>query len=291
MQLSPAECWANTILDLSEISGMAHKDPTCRPRIGPGFTLVELLVTITLIVILIAMLAPAMDRAVYEAELAVCATNLRAIAGGVTTYAAGNERRYPARDGRRNLLDWYPFGLASYDSGGRYFDERPSLAKALDINGMLNDPAAGKVDLTTKINPYVYTAYSMWFEWEYGSEAGMYKLGDRWSWGGVDFNVLAGDHDRLDVPPGTSPTGGSLASHPDEQGVLSRFKSEASSVTLARWQNLTALRGDVNLNFGFTDGSVQRYNRVGLEDERMMQVPDRADAGQQQYWWDTVPRQ
>ena len=49
-----------------------------------GFTLVELLVVITIIVILLALLAPALDKAIYQAELAVCGTRVRAIATGCT---------------------------------------------------------------------------------------------------------------------------------------------------------------------------------------------------------------
>src|SRR5207253_2093486 len=49
-----------------------------------GFTLIELLVVVTVIVALLAMLAPALDKAVYQAELAVCAANLRTIASAAT---------------------------------------------------------------------------------------------------------------------------------------------------------------------------------------------------------------
>ena len=37
-----------------------------------AFTLIELLVVVTIIVVLLAMLTPALDKAIYQAELAVC---------------------------------------------------------------------------------------------------------------------------------------------------------------------------------------------------------------------------
>src|ERR1043165_1931025 len=52
-----------------------------------AFTLIELLVVITIIVVLLALLTPALDKAMYQAELAVCGANLRAIANGAIPYA------------------------------------------------------------------------------------------------------------------------------------------------------------------------------------------------------------
>src|SRR5687767_3588676 len=62
-----------------------------------GFTLIELLVVITIIVVLLALLTPALDKAIYMAELAVCGTNEKAIASGAQMYAVANKRRYPYR--------------------------------------------------------------------------------------------------------------------------------------------------------------------------------------------------
>lgn len=38
-----------------------------------AFTLIELLVVITIIVVLLALLVPALDKAIYQAQLSVCA--------------------------------------------------------------------------------------------------------------------------------------------------------------------------------------------------------------------------
>ncbi len=48
-----------------------------------GYTLIELLVVITIIAVMLALLSPAMDRAIYQAELAVCGANLHGIGLGI----------------------------------------------------------------------------------------------------------------------------------------------------------------------------------------------------------------
>ena len=57
-----------------------------------GFTLVELLVSITIIVILLALLSPSLDRAVERAIITQCAANLDAWGTGMGLYALDNRR-------------------------------------------------------------------------------------------------------------------------------------------------------------------------------------------------------
>src|SRR5688572_2452466 len=102
------------------------------PPKSTGFTLVELLVVITIIVILLAMLAPAMDTAIYQAQLAVCATNLKGIAPGVTAYAMNNQRRYPDRRTVQNNL-WV--NLIKDNTAAT--DYRAMVRPYLSVNGNL----------------------------------------------------------------------------------------------------------------------------------------------------------
>src|ERR1051325_11164724 len=62
-----------------------------------GFTLVELMVVVTIIAILLALLSPAMDKAMYQAELAACGAQQRGTATGVPAYALSYARHYPDR--------------------------------------------------------------------------------------------------------------------------------------------------------------------------------------------------
>jgi prepilin-type N-terminal cleavage/methylation domain-containing protein len=69
-----------------------------------GFTLVELLVVISIVVILIALLLPALARAKRLAERIQCASNLHQIGTALHEYANENSGQYPMTD-----MWTYPF--------------------------------------------------------------------------------------------------------------------------------------------------------------------------------------
>lgn len=75
--------------------------PTCLS----GFTLVELLVVVAVIVGLLAMLAPAMNKAMTAAEIAVCGSNNKQIVNACVVYATDNGRRLPGGNFNRNGND------------------------------------------------------------------------------------------------------------------------------------------------------------------------------------------
>src|SRR5687767_13925462 len=62
-----------------------------------GFMLIQLLVVIGIIVILLAILTPALDRAMYSAELAACGSTMKGLALSGLTYAFDHNRVYPSR--------------------------------------------------------------------------------------------------------------------------------------------------------------------------------------------------
>jgi prepilin-type N-terminal cleavage/methylation domain-containing protein/prepilin-type processing-associated H-X9-DG protein len=63
--------------------------PSARIKhIGRGFTLVELLVVVSIIALLVAILLPSLTKARKQAMTVVCLSNIRAMGTGVTTYAA-----------------------------------------------------------------------------------------------------------------------------------------------------------------------------------------------------------
>jgi len=161
-----------------------------------GFTLIELLVVVTIIAVLAALLAPALERAVYQAELAVCGARLKAIGTGVLIYAPDFRRAYP----HRPSMDYKsaanstarPTDLTFPEPGG--FDDRTSLGGYLDVS-LLVCPLVRKVDLSTAVDSYRVTSYARWYGWRWAGERAMARLGDRFTLGSSSFNVLAADAD------------------------------------------------------------------------------------------------
>ena len=279
-------------------------------RLTPGFTLVELLVVITIIVVLLALLMPAMDQAVYQAELARCAANLKGTAVSATTYAASHRGYYPHRPGVLQAQErdpgWYAEQLSDPRSG---FDDRAVFGRFLPVS-ILQCPLVGRVDLSsesTKPTSMVFCNYFLWFGWQYHAtpgpvaaargdgvsrQRGLFRIGDRWEFEGERFSILASDVDELNF------TGSfSWASHPDRAGVLRELVIQDRddpavgatrdypqlSITWSKWDSrvgagaTTWRRGAVDRNVTFDDGSVRRYDRVvmkpdGTPDERMTLV-------------------
>jgi prepilin-type N-terminal cleavage/methylation domain-containing protein len=295
-----------------------------------GFTLIELLVVVTIIVVLLALLAPALDKAIYAAELASCGTNLKAVSGGVIQYAFANRRYYPDRGLSRLQSD-----SATYDSSyiaptaladrtyGQ-FDMRPGLKEFISINKQLVDPLCEPVELEIDQGPdeNVAASYTLWWGWKYDvpsrtsvnaqqgsintsqarSGAGMFKMGDKWSWMGERFRLLIGD---FDLGLGGNDANPVQGSHPDDEGKMSSFvfkyqplfgTGAGIPITASLWMRPGGSdRGLIDTNYD--DGSVARFDKVvgwqdreeSRRDRRMTLVPNMAN--QQQTWkYYQVPR-
>jgi prepilin-type N-terminal cleavage/methylation domain-containing protein len=269
-----------------------------------GFTLIELLVVITIIVVLLALLAPALDRAIYQAELAVCAAQQKTVTTGAAAYAVQYARAYPHRPTRQG------FNLTvDIVRGG--VDDRPTIRLYIPIRALL-DPFTAAVDLETRDSYWVQSAfYSLWFGVGYPGQAGMKRLGDRFSWDARDatgktqrasFDFLVTDSDYI-----TNQNGRQLySSHPDDAGRLkTEFAQDVpdvfgllaptftggqfgSGITFSYWTG--ADRGPVDLNYGRADGSVARFNRVLVPyDDRMHAVPVTHDASNYDDWRQQIP--
>ncbi len=64
----------------------------------PSFTLIELLVVVAIIAVLASLLMPALRSARKSAMTVACASNLRQIGIGLTSYAGDADGWYPYRD-------------------------------------------------------------------------------------------------------------------------------------------------------------------------------------------------
>lgn len=244
-----------------------------------GFTIVELLVVITIMVILLALLAPALDQAIYQAELAVCGARLDATASGAITYAFDHKRFLPVRNfGMTNRDAKHLAGIDFWGGNGipgAYSDERPVLRGYIAVNKMLIDPLTRAIELEdTAPGSDVFQAYMTWYGWRYLDPdnypqplGGMHKLGQQFEWNGRRFSVLAGDYDEYQLAFGRV-----YSSHPDREGTMSPQVLEneggladvASNLYLTRWKNDSVQRSPLDLNYAYTDGSVRRLNNVKM---------------------------
>ena len=287
-----------------------------------GFTLIELLVVVTIIVVLLALLAPAMDKAIYQAELAVCAANQRAIAASAVIYAMNHQRSYPYRQGVREDVVWP--AAAIYNGSGTFqvfanivqpgtgtnatiYDDRPMLRSFLSLNGHLNDRLTGKLDYEiSDADAHNYSTYNLWFGyqfWEQGKPfPGMRKIGDRLHYqnvrGGLNqplwrLDILASDRDTANNVANPDERT-AQSSHADQEArmrnlVLQNQDWVAGMKFVASFWTSGRGRGPVDLNYASQDGSVARYLRVITHDPEMGSVPE-SNMGFNG-WWVMVPPQ
>jgi len=259
-----------------------------------AFTLIELLVVITIVVVLLALLAPALDKAIYQAELAVCGTRLRAAATAIQTYASASKRFYPVRIG-----GVWPNQLCNV-SGTTNQDDRLLLRQWMGINANFLCPLSGKVNLedygrdAAGRATMTYSSYAMWFNFQYAltiPEKAMRRVGDRFTFtqsgaGGESktdsFNILLMDSDVV----GTA-NDYSFSAHQDKISVQAPwtlqsepydpgFTSGKLNYAFWWWGSFTTVRrGPVDTQYVHDDGSVRRIEDVKfLPDDRAA-----ADAG------------
>jgi len=243
---------------------MKSRSENCKSQIG--FTLVELLVVITIMVVLLALLMPAMEQAIYQAELAVCGAKLKALASGAGGYALDFKRAYPVRPAMRRVAERPVYLVFSRNNATTYIDDRTIIQNHIPID-LLLCPLDGKIDIgigDTHPNSIVWSNYALWYGWGYTGEKGMYRMGGRFEWDGARYSLLASDWDcKLDTANNMANT------HPDtdnrmEQAVTqNRDATWAAGVgdgtnptlktTASYWRGTS--RGPVDNNYAYEDNS------------------------------------
>ena len=259
-----------------------------------GFTLIELLVVMTTIVVLLSLVAAAVERAIYRAELAVCATRLHGTANGLTTYVMSFNRHYPYRQGVVNG-DWEPHKLYQSLPNVTPVDERPVIKAYVPLESTL-DPLCKKIyidESATQPNDVVFRNSHQWAGFKWAGFPGMCKMGDRLTFTDstfypsprtFEFSIVAADRDFLNFEEKIVDS-----SHPDDEGLLTAMSWQSQDVsggfgvladtalqaTYSGWYRLgKTSRGKSDFNYAYEDGSVRRIDGVIYQgDERMTRVP------------------
>lgn len=260
-----------------------------------AFTLLELLVVITVIVILITLLAPALDRALTASEMAKCGANLKTIANASTQYSQNNKQRYPKRQNN------YYWDALMMRHPTHPFDIRPQFQDYLFLDAFV-DPLLKSTKLDDGSNSpetVVYSNYSVYTGWGIPGFASLDRVGDRFTFqhaatGRPDvlykFDILAADEDYR--WPGNYTT----ASHPDVGGkmAIGRLQDQWTNpnvpatvpavsyrATIAWWvvanpkgvgAGNDADRSPLDTQFVHEDNSVQRFTDVKMFDDRMIPI-------------------
>jgi hypothetical protein len=211
----------------------------------------------------------------------------------LTTGATERKRQYPPRRSR-----FQPIDLSQMDLTSRtVLNEREELREYLGVslNKVLNCPLSKPVDIDHSLDDSIaQTSYAMWYGWPTGaSERVMRKLGDRWTYDGDSFQVLANDYEL-----GNDTT--YYCGQSDRDGVLLPYIVQDAGLiggwdkqTTATWYApLATIRGVFDANTAYTDNSVLRLHDVkhfSVPDERMTLVPNTANAATTVNNWERVP--
>lgn len=261
-----------------------------------AFTLIELLVVVSIIVILLALLVPALDKAIYQSELAVSAQKLQEIGMGATNYAVAHAKAYPHR---RGVLEsgWRPDQLTDHT-----LDDRPMLfpyiPAELHTSPLTGRPADRGVEAQitdTEGRPaWVFGSYAMFFGWKYTTEEkGMLEMEQKFTWQGQPYGVLAADFSAVNLKNQQSVSG-----NPDYSGYSWMTPSDGTDdfrnrpaissmfghvpantrILFSAWNNDGPKEHDgVDLGYALADGAFIRYTDVKMSDPRMNLVPLHSD--------------
>jgi prepilin-type N-terminal cleavage/methylation domain-containing protein len=252
-----------------------------------GFTLVELLVVVSIIVLLLALLLPAMGKAVYQADLTVCSARQKSVVSAVLQYTFDNKRYYPTRGVKDQNSDGFKFfnPMQVYNFA-RNYDLRAGVKDYVtSVNRQLQCSLIDPIDMeNVDVDEVVESSYLFFWGWTYvvnPPEDGMFKVGDGFTWDGRTYTFLIMD---MDVDYHGALT---QASHPDRQPkqlspvIWDKFFAFGANFTLSRWSANGRNRGFLDTNYGYDDGSVRRFTDVlqfikqgaNRPDERFENIP------------------
>ncbi len=145
-----------------------------------GFTLVELLVVISIIALLMGMLLPTFGMIKRRALRLKCCSNLKQVHLAINLYAASNDHFYPSPDGRDPVTAFTGRKHCLWSGRGMREYLRPYIDNTIDANNpsVLFCPADKQSAEKYESTSY---AYSMAFYYDVATINKMSKTSDTWN--------------------------------------------------------------------------------------------------------------
>lgn len=156
-------------------------------RAESGFTLVELLVVISIIALLLSILMPSLRAAREQAKTIVCQSNKHQLAIGFQLYLNDNNQFLPPR---RPWPDFWPTKIGTYIGKNL----KGQVKGLVDTGSVFKCPAMPKGVRTVSINYYLYKARPVSilnFTGKRGVLIGEAEPVEAWGWVCIDY--LASD--------------------------------------------------------------------------------------------------
>lgn len=260
-----------------------------------GFTLVELLVVISVISLLAGILLPALSMARHQARKLLGVSNQRQIVRAVSLYAEDNEQQYPesvATLGNETPLSWNwqePMMLIGYR------ERSPRMYRSMSayLNKYIEDASTMYCPNAPQRYKYLQDAWDAGDDWDNpqtpvvkDSLSGTYCF--YWNYTGY-----LDDRDYLFKGPRNA-TGGIWQSNllvsdyfgydhfrnPNSYGSCEKFPgvsiAEGTLLSSAYWSDKSSSGSgapEIRLNAGYTDGHVENYSGSETIAMRVIKVP------------------
>jgi len=242
------------------------------PARRPGFSLIELLVVISIIALLIALLLPALNSARYQARIVLCLSNLRQVGAGTFIYMVDNGQYYPWIQRYNNSGNPVSLRIGSTGVGQdmfewevvvEYFGNKQSMKQAYTCPMIKPE-----LDLVYPSDRFPYNGangvplvtYQLWYQ-RASPHANvlretMEKQGDRsvtgpWVIDGAKWDILASD-----VIASAYGISGRAVNHVPQGGITTGFdRFHTMGMEIPYPTNF-------NANYLRTDGSAKHYGNL-----------------------------